>query len=238
MNKINLPRIILFKPSHPGNMGAVARAMKTMGLSDLVMVSPKKLPDDEAYAIATHAKTLLEEAVIVESLSLALKDITYVYATSANQRDIDLPVYSPKTASEKIIVDRRHGIHQSAILFGPENHGLSNEELTFVHGLIHIPTSKTYHSLNLASAVQIIAYEIQSALLDYTPEEHQLSDQAEIAYFYEHLEEVLIKIGFLDIHQPRQLMSKCRRLFNRAHLEKNELQILRGILKAIDAKTK
>jgi tRNA (cytidine32/uridine32-2'-O)-methyltransferase len=227
------PRIILVRPSHPGNIGAVARAMKTMGLSELTLVSPKKFPDDEAFALATHAKNILEKAVVVENIVDALEDITYVYATSANNRELELPVFTPKSASEKIVFDTIHNIHQTAILFGPESHGLSNDDLSFVHGLIQIPTSKEYHSLNLASAVQIIVYEIFSAF----HEKNELGDIKELHHFYRHLEQMLIKIKFLDPQNPRQLMQKCRGIFNRTHLKQNELQILRGILKAIDAKT-
>ena len=234
---VTLPRIVLVRPSHPGNIGAVARAMKTMGLCDLCLVSPKKFPDEEAFALATHAKEILEKALIVDNMIDALKNITYVYATSANSRELDLPVFTPKTAAEKIAYESVHKIHQTAILFGPESHGLSNEDLALVHGLIQIPASKEYHSLNLASAVQIIVYEIFSAFLEENNHENILAEIADVNYFYQHLEKILIKINFLDKNKPRQLMPKCRNIFNRAHLKKNELQILRGILKAIDAST-
>jgi len=226
-------RIVLVRPSHPGNIGAVARAMKTMGLTDLALVSPRKFPDDEAYALSTHAKNILDNARIVNSIEDALENITYVYATSANDRELSLPVYTPKSAGEKIVFDTLHNIHRTAILFGPESHGLSNEDLALVHGFIQIPTSKEYHSLNLAQAVQIIAYEIFVSF----NEDNALSDSKEMQSFYRHLEKILTKIKYLDPENPRQLMQKCRGMFNRTHLKKNELQILRGILKGIDEKT-
>lgn len=238
-----LPRIILVKPSHPGNIGAVARSMKVMGLSSLYLVSPKKFPDEEAIALATHAADILDKAVVVENLVDALENITFVYASSANTRDEDITVYNPREAMLNIINTQHQQNHHIAILFGPENHGLSHKDLLHAHALIQIPTSSEYRSLNLASAVQIIAYEYHMAVMgkDKKQEEqpeYSFASVDQIESFYQHLEKVLIDIEFLNPAQPRQLMPKLRRLFNRTHLDQVELNILRGFLKAIASKLK
>ena len=241
-----LPRIILVKPSHPGNIGAVARSMKVMGLSSLYLVSPKKFPDEEAFTLASHAADILEKAVIVENLIDALEEITFVYASSANTRDEDIAVFNPREAVLNMLNTQNPQNYRTAIIFGPENHGLSHKDLLHAHALIQIPTSHAYHSLNLASAVQIIAYEYHMAVMGKDKEdkkqeeqpEHSFASIDEIENFYQHLEKILINIEFLNPAQPRQLMLKLRRLFNRAHLDQAELNILRGFLKAIASKLK
>jgi tRNA (cytidine32/uridine32-2'-O)-methyltransferase len=224
-----LPRIILVRPSHPGNIGSVARSMKVMGLTSLTLVSPKKFPDEEATALSAHAEDILENAVVVNNLVDALKDISFVYATSANPRSVDLPVFNPKEAVLNMQSQKEHRI---AILFGPENYGLDNKDLLYAHALIHIPTSESYRSLNLASAVQIIAYEY----LMMSNEKKDFVNMAEMENFYEALEKIFIEIKFLDPNQPGNLMPKLRGLFNRAHLDQSEINILMGFLKAVKNK--
>jgi tRNA (cytidine32/uridine32-2'-O)-methyltransferase len=225
--KLSSPRIILVKPSHPGNIGAVARAMKTMGLAELFLVSPKAFPHEEASAMATHAKDVLEQATVVKTIPEALEDITFVFATSANHREDHLAVFDPKEACEAIKMQRHH---RHAILFGPENHGLSNEDLYYAHALIQIPTSVDYHSLNLAFAVQVIAYEYHQMRLATV----ELARAPEMEDFYAHFQHVLTKVQFLNEAEPRKLMLKLRRLFNRVHMDQAELNILRGFLKAVE----
>lgn len=226
-------RIILVRPSHPGNIGSVARAMKTMGLVELVLVSPERFPSDEAVALATHAQDILNSTVVVENTLDALKDITYVYATSANSRDVDLTCYSAREAAVDITSKIKKN-HKTAIIFGPENHGLSNEELLLANALIQIPTQKDYHSLNLAAAVQIIAYE----LLVASEEKGEFATVPELEGFYAQLEKLCESTGFLDPKRPGQLMERFRRLYNRAALDHVELNILRGFLKAVASKIK
>ncbi len=241
-----LPRIILVKPSHPGNIGAVARSMKVMGLSSLYLVSPKKFPDKEAFILASHAADILNKAVVVDSLVDALKDITYVYASSANPRDENIAIFNSREAMLNIVNTQNQQNHSTAIIFGPENHGLSHKDLLYAHALIQIPTGPDYRSLNLASAVQIIAYEYHMAVMGKVEKdkkheelpEDAFANMAEIEGFYHHLEEILIDVEFLNPHKPRYLMQKLRRLFNRAHLDQFELNILRGFLKAIASKLK
>ncbi len=226
-------RIILARTSHPGNIGSVARAMKTMGLVELVLVSPEKFPSDEAIALSTHAEDILNNARVVDNLIDALEGITYVYATSANSRAVELPCFSAHAAATDI--KNKITAHKVAILFGPENHGLSNSDLLFAHALIQIPTQENYHSLNLAAAVQIVAYELllaSSSRAIYSSES-TYADVPGLEGLYEQLEQLSQASGFLDPKRPGQLMERFRRLFNRAGLDQVELNILRGFLKAV-----
>lgn len=238
-------RIILVRPSHPGNIGSVARAMKTMGLTELVLVSPEKFPHEEAVALATHADDILAAARVVENINDSLEGITYVYATSANSRAAALPCFTPREAAgdikNKIAGQHKHRV---AIIFGPENHGLNNQELLLAHALIQIPTQENYHSLNLAAAVQIVVYEVLLASLETCPElsgtsaEVAFAAMPELEGLYAQLEALSEASGFLDPKRPGQLMERFRRLFNRAGLDHVELNILRGFLKAIASKIK
>jgi TrmH family RNA methyltransferase len=223
-------RIILVRPSHPGNIGSVARAMKTMGLTELYLVSPEKFPSDEAVALATHAQDILTQAKVVNNITAALENITYVYATSANSRDVELNCFNPKEVAVDIKFKIKNN-HKTAILFGPENHGLNNQDLLLANSLIQIPTQENYHSLNLASAVQIVAYELQMAF-----QETQLATVPELEGFYAQLEKLCESTSFLDPKRPGQLMERFRRLYNRAELDHVELNILRGFLKAVASK--
>lgn len=233
-------RIVLVEPSHPGNIGAVARAMKTMGLTRLYLVNPLRFPDEEAIVRASRAVEILDNAVLCSHLNEALVDCGLVFGTSSRDRALNWPVMTPEEAVQKAssVLDST----EVAFLFGRERTGLTNEELAACHVQINIPTNPTYPSLNLASAVQIITYEICKQFSQSDRAETSIeSDSALAAYqdlasFYEHLEKTLIEIEFLDPAVPKHLMGRLKRLFGKAQLEQQEINILRGILTAVHRK--
>lgn len=233
-------RIVLVGTTHPGNIGAVARAMKNMGLSDLALVNPRLFPHDEATARATGASDILEKATVVETLAEALTDCVYVAGASARSRTISWPCMGPRDCAERMIQESAHG--KVAAVFGPENSGLNNDDLDLCHTLLTIPTDPTFSSLNLGMAVQVLTYELRVAsMLDEGPAfdvEAPAATSEELEYFYEHLENTLTDIEFLDPENPRLLMRRMRRLFIRARPDKNEVNILRGILAAVDSTRK
>jgi tRNA (cytidine32/uridine32-2'-O)-methyltransferase len=231
-------RIVLVDTSHPGNIGATARAMKTMGLTQLYLVNPKKFPHVDASARAAGADDILAKATITDSLTAALKDCNLIFGTSARLRDLPLTLISPRAAAEKIYSNKKCEI---AIIFGRENNGLTNYELSCCHYHIAIPTNPNFSSLNLAAAVQIIAYEIKmtdlsnSAILKNTNTigtKEELATATDLELFYNHLQEALIETKFIDPAQPKKIMLRLKRLFNRTFLSKIEVNILRGILTA------
>lgn len=229
-------RIVLINTSHPGNIGSAARAMKTMGLSELYLVSPHQFPHPKAVEMASGAVDVLENARVVESLSVAIKDCHLVIGTSARNRTIPWPMLTPHECALKASKARDH---QIAILFGRENSGLTNEELHQCHYHLQIPANSDYSSLNLASAVQIVAYELRMAILNEKLDiewDSAFATHEELEGFYHHLEKVLIDLDFLKKTAPRQLMTRLRRLFNRARLDEMEVNILRGILTAVEKK--
>ncbi len=229
-------RIVLVGTTHPGNIGAVARAMKNMGLSDLALVNPRYFPHEDATARASGASDLLENARVVETLSEALTDCVYVAGASARSRAISWPTMNPRDCAERMILESTAG--KVAAVFGPEKSGLSNEDLDLCHALLTIPTNPDFSSLNLAMAVQVLTYELRVAsMLDEGPAfetEAPPATAEEMEYFYTHLERVVEEIGFLNPENPRHLMRRLRRLFIRARPDQNEVNILRGILTAID----
>ena len=229
-------RIVLVGTTHPGNIGAVARAMKNMGLSDLRLVRPKYFPHEEATARASGASDLLDRAIVTETLAEALTDCVYVAGTSARSRAISWPCMGPRDCAERMMRESANG--PVACVFGPEKTGLHNDDLDLCHTLLTIPTDPRFSSLNLAMAVQVITYELRVAsMLDEGPTfdaEAPPASSEEMEYFYTHLEQVLREIDFLDPDNPRHLMRRMRRLFVRARPDKNEVNILRGILRAID----
>lgn len=230
-------RIVLVNPSHPGNIGATARAMKNMGLSRLYLVAPEQFPHSDATVRAAGADDLLAKAVIVEDLGSAIADCQMVFASSARSRSLSWPLCTPKEAAERIAKTQGQSI---AIVFGRESSGLSNEELALCHHHLHIPTKENFSSLNLAAAVQVVTYELylaQSAETPWVEQSDSLPANAEqVAGFFAHLETVLINIDFLDPKQPKLLMQRLQRLFNRGGLEEKEIHILRGILSAVERK--
>ncbi len=225
--------------SHAGNIGAAARAMKNMGLDDLWLVAPKSFPDEDATARASGADKLLASATVVADLDQALTGCGLVAAVSARQRSLAWPCKTPREAAAEIVA--RTANTTVALLFGREKYGLSNEELERCHLLISIPANPEYSSLNLAMAVQLLAYEIRLARgqTDLPPASADPPPATAEAMqrFYQHLEEVLLENGFLDPDNPRQLMRRLRRLFNRAVPDENEINILRGILSAVQRPT-
>jgi len=229
-------RIVLVGTTHPGNIGAVARAMKNMGLSDLALVKPRHFPHEEATARASGATDLLDNATVVDTLAEALTDCIYVAGASARPRAINWPTMGPRDCAERMISEARSG--KVAAVFGPEKSGLHNDDLDLCHTLLTIPTNPDFSSLNLAMAVQVFAYELRVAsTLDAGPAfqtEAPPASSEEMEHFYIHLETVLRDIRFLDPDNPRHLMRRLRRLFIRARPDQNEVNILRGILTAID----
>jgi len=227
-------RMVLSHTSHPGNIGAAARAMKTMGLQQLWLVNPKQFPAAEATARASGADDLLAAARVCAGIDEALYGCQLVIGASARTRSIPCPVIAPDACARLACAESVQG--QVAILFGCEQSGLSNAEIDRCHYLVQIPTSTEYASLNLAAAVQIIAYELRVAYMQQggaAPEaEHVPVPADEMERFFTHLEQALVEIGFLDPGNPRHLMRRLRRLYNRARPDTNEMNILRGILSA------
>jgi tRNA (cytidine32/uridine32-2'-O)-methyltransferase len=230
-------RIVLINTSHPGNIGSVARAMKTMGLTELYLVSPEEFPHPKAIEMASGASDLLDQAVRVNTLDDAIADCTLVVGTSARMRTIPWPLYTPRQMIEKL--KQESSSSQIAILFGREQSGLTNEELQRCHLHTQIPANLDYSSLNIAAAVQVIAYEIRLASLEaiILPEvwDYRLATADEMEKFFRHLKEVLIEVDFLKMNAPRKLMTRLRRLFFRARPDVMEMNILRGLLTAIQA---
>ena len=228
-------RIVLVNTSHTGNMGSAARAMKTMGLTRLVLVDPQALPDDGAHALAAGASDVLANARIVSTLDEAIADCGLVIGTSARSRTLSWPMLDPREAGEKAVGEGMQ--HPVALVFGRERTGLTNDELQKCHYHVAIPANPEYSSLNLAMAVQTICYEVRMCWLqDQAPEVESEADYPsarQLEGFYQHLEQTLLKTGFIADDHPGQVMSKLRRLFNRARPEAIELNILRGILTSI-----
>ncbi|HXH04337.1 MAG TPA: tRNA (cytosine(32)/uridine(32)-2'-O)-methyltransferase TrmJ [Candidatus Competibacteraceae bacterium] len=231
-------RVVLVATTHPGNIGAAARAMKTMGLSRLVLVEPLAFPHAEATARAAGADDLLAQAQVVDSLEAALAGCRLVFGTSARRRHLGAPILDPRQFAEQALVAVEHG-QEVALLFGQERIGLTNEQLDHCHYQVQIPSNPEYGSLNLGAAVQVLTYELRmSATLRQPPAApatpvHVPAPAEEVERFYAHLEQVLLATGFLDPANPRHLMRRLRRLFNRARPDQNEVNILRGILSSV-----
>ncbi len=228
-------RIVLVGTTHPGNIGAVARAMKNMGLADLALVNPRYFPDKEATARASGAEDLLENATVVDTLAEAIADCVYVAGASARSRAINWPCLDARDCAARLLDQGRKG--PVAAVFGPEKSGLSNSDLDHCDTLLTIPTNPDFSSLNLAMAVQVVTYELRLAQAVRLPEyeaDAPVATSREMENFYEHLERVLTALQFLDPDNPRHLMRRLRRLFIRARPDQNEVNILRGILSATE----
>lgn len=227
-------RIVLVETSHPGNMGAAARAMKTMGLARLYLVKPQVQPDRHSVAMATGAADVLANAVICASLDDALAGTVLAVALTARRRDLSHPSMEVREAALQLIADAREG--EVALVFGTEMSGLSNEDVLKCQRIAHIPANPESSSLNLAAAVQVACYELYMAAgLKELPaaSEFPLASFEEVERLYEHLEKTLTEIRFLNPDQPKRLMTRMRRIFGRIRLEQEEVQILRGVLKMI-----
>lgn len=230
-------RIVLVGTSHPGNIGAAARAMKTMGLTRLYLVEPKQFPDHEATARASGADHILSSATVCSTLPEALEGCGMVIATTARMRSLSWPIMKPREMASKVVV--MAATYEVALVFGRERTGLSNEELDHCQAAVMVPTDPDFSSLNLAAAVQILAYEVRHAILEISETENVVeNDQAELASsdqmegFYGHLEQTMIDTEFYDPAKPKLLMRRFRRLFNRVSMEKTEVQVMRGLLTA------
>ena len=230
-------RIVLVGTSHPGNIGAVARAMKNMGLNSLHLVAPDApFPSPEAQARASGADDVLEGAVVHRDLDEALADCGFALGLSARLRSLPWPVVEPREAAGLAL--EKAAESPVALVFGREKSGLTNEELARCQALVHIPANPDYSSLNLAMAAQIMAYELRLAAraggpVGAAPTEHPPATLEDMEHFYGHLESAMVGAGFLNPENPRHLMRRLRRLFNRAQPDQNELNILRGILSAL-----
>lgn len=233
-------RIVLVNTTHPGNIGGVARAMKNMGISDLYLVEPKSFPHPDADARASGATDILERARVVATLDEAIADCGLVFGTSARQRHIPWPLVNPRELAA--IAAPLAGKAKVAVIFGREDRGLTNEELQRCHHHVHIPAVESFSSLNIAAAVQVITYELRMAALELEPLQRpqwgtewdiELAEQRELELMFDHLERTLVEVEFLDPDNPRQLMPRLRRLFQRAVPDKVEVNVLRGILTAV-----
>jgi len=228
-------RIVLINTSHPGNIGATARAMKVMGLKHLHLVNPKTFPNSEATAMASGADDLLQNAVVHESLESALEDCSLVMGTSARLRSLPMPQMDLRAAAHSALSEYQN--ENIAILFGQERAGLTNDEIQRCHQLVHVNTNPDYGSLNLSQAVQVMAYELRMAIIGdvggrVAPSDWVPVDAGQMEMFFTHLEQTLLDIQFMNPDQPKKLMARMRRLFNRARPDQNEINILRGILAA------
>ena len=229
-------RFVLVEPTHPGNIGGVARAMKNSGLSELALVKPRRFPDPEAEARAAGAEDVLARARLHASLDEALGDCHLVVGTSARTRTIPMPPLLPDVAARKLLEGAAVG--QVALLFGRESSGLSNAELDRCQYLVTIPANPAFSSLNLACASQVLAYEILRHHLALTPSDmapgRVVVGHDRKRHFYHHLESVLVAIEFLDPKAPRKLMRRLQRVFERSELDDNEMNILEGVLTAME----
>lgn len=230
-------KIVLVETSHSGNIGAVARAMKNMMMTNLCLVSPKLFPHADATARAAGADDILARAQIFNTLPEAIADCTLVIGASARSRTISWTEVTPRECAEKIISESTH--EKIAIIFGRENSGLKNEELDLCRYLLHIPCNPDYSSLNIAAAVQVVAYELFTAAqqgdiarkIVGDEDEQDLATNEQMELFYNHLAQTLVDIDFMRVDKEKSLMRRLRRLYNRAELRSKEVDILRGILR-------
>lgn len=231
-------RIVMVETSHPGNIGAAARAMKNMCLERLYLVRPRRFPDEEATVRASRADDILENAVVCDTVQQALEGCSMVFGASARSlRALPWPQLDARSTAE--LVAQQASDTEVALVFGREHSGLTNEELALCNYLLHIPTNEAFSSLNVAAAIQVVSYELMMTRrgewqAPYSNKEDEVASAEEVEGLIEHLERTMIAVGFLDPANPRQLMRRMRRLFNRARVEKTEVNILRGVLSAVE----
>lgn len=228
-------QITLVNTTHPGNIGAAARALKTMGLKHLALVEPKLFPHEEATARAAGATDILQRAQVWSNLDDAIADCALVVGASARRRSVEVPILTPRETAEWIRQNYQH--QRVAVLFGCERDGLSNAEMDRCQRLITIPANPEYSSLNIASAVQILCYELRLASLaaeaDFIEEKEEMATTKELNALWQHLEHTLLAIKFLNPKGPSQVFRKLQRMFQRANLSSLEVRMLRGMLKHI-----
>ena len=229
-------RVVLSHTTHPGNIGAAARAMKTMGLQHLYLVNPRHFPDAQADAMAAGADDVLRAAVVCSSIDEALQGVVYTVGMTARQRDISIEVKTPRAAMPLVL--QQAATQPVALLFGTEMSGLTNEETGKAQVLVNIPANPEFSSLNLAAAVQVMCYELSVAAQSDVPDmpdklampEIRPATHEQVEGYFAHLEKTLLEIGFLTTQNPARLMQRLRRLYARTRLDQEEINILRGIL--------
>lgn len=237
MNPLPAIRIVMVETSHPGNIGAAARAMKNMYLDRLYLVRPEQFPHGDATVRASGAHDLLATATVCDSLAQALEGCSMVFGASArSQRTLPWPQLDARSAAELVAQQAQNT--EVALVFGREHSGLTNEELALCNYLLHIPTNPEFSSLNVASAIQVVSYELMMARsgkwqAPASSNEDEPASAEEVEGLIAHLEQTMIAVGFLDPENPRHLIRRMRRLFNRARVEKTEVNILRGVLSAV-----
>lgn len=245
---LNSIKIVMVNTTLPANIGSALRAMKTMGLSQLVLVSPKHFPHPDIQALAAGAEDLIPQIELVDTLEQAIADCHWVFATSARSRHISWTLVNARQASHLIYRQQsQHTYHKTAIIFGREDRGLTNQELSLATHHLSIPVNPEYGVLNVAQAIQIICYELRMTWLEQHQQiQHQPDEQAQywdeplvnqeqMQQFYPHLEQMLIDIEFLNADNPRLLPLRLRRLFGRIHLDRMEYQLLRGVFSRVQA---
>ena len=240
-NLLNSVKVVLVGTTHPGNIGATARAIKNMGILDLALVEPKEFPSDVATFRSKAAKDILEKASVHRSLAEAISECELVVGTSARERTVPWPVLNPREAAKEMHKSSRNG--KVAIVFGREDRGLTNEELGLCNFHVHIPSDPEYSSLNLSQAVQILAYEIRLAYLqdqhinkDYWDVELANNEQTE--RLINHMDELMQEVDFYDVENPRKLLVRVRRFFKRSKIDVMEANIFRGLFASIQKKLK
>lgn len=229
-------RVVLSHTSHPGNIGSTARAMKTMGFTHLYLVNPKEFPSETATSLACNADDVLDNAIVVNSIEEALAGTTMQVAMTARRRELTQPLQTPRQLVPELLTHAKEG-GQIALVYGTEMSGLTMDEVRLCNRMVTIPTNPDYSSLNLSQAVQVLCYELRATLLDdvsYLVETRKFATHENVERFFEHLERALITIGFLNPDHPKRLMPRLRRLFVRADLEQEEVDILRGILRSAE----
>lgn len=229
-NHLSNIRVVLSHTTHPGNIGAAARAMKTMGLRRLYLINPRHFPDQQASAMAAGADDILANAVVCGSIDEALQGVVFTVGMTARLRDISIEVKTPREAMPLVVQEAQ--VQQVALLFGTEMSGLTNEETGRSQLLVNIPANPEFSSLNLAASVQVVAYELSVAAQSYTPNVAQMqpAKHEQVEGYFAHLEKTLFEIGFFTTQNPSRMMQRLRRLYARARLETDEVNILRGIL--------
>ncbi|WP_154222120.1 RNA methyltransferase [Marinicella rhabdoformis] len=238
MERLNRISFALLNTSHAGNIGAAARAMKVMGMSDLRLMTPNDYPSAEATARASGADDVLYHATVVENVDQAIADSTLVMGTSARTRGMDIPVIGMREAAELLTQHAVKG--RASLLFGKERYGMTNEEMQRCHYLVNFPANPEYSSLNLASAVQLAAYELRMQCLltqdvvDVEKEDVPFATMEKMDSFYQHLFGVLARVEFMKGENSKSLEEKFRMMFNRLRIERHEMDILRGMLSAIN----
>jgi tRNA (cytidine32/uridine32-2'-O)-methyltransferase len=244
---LNKLRIVMVNTTHPGNIGAAARAMKNMGLSRLYLVDPIAKIDDEAMQRSSRAEDILNNVVICDTLEEALADCGLVVGTSARSRTIPWPLMNPQQCGDRV-AQAVSADNEVAIVFGRESRGLTNEELHLCHAHVHIPTEESFSSLNVAQAIQVMAYEMRLAVHENVGQEdkesqerwgvdwdYPLATHEQLNGMLQHMEQTMVEIGFLNPDTPKQLMSRLRRLYQRAAPDQVEINIMRGMMTAMQS---